>query len=797
MAGMKDELKRIAGEVGVPIGPDRRSLWTRGAVGAAATVLLVGVVYWFAPNVIPPSGEQGPAPDGGGVVGVAEVIPAADVRRLAGAFDRACAGVRESGRDVQVIHAGMVNDQSLWDWFFRPISLTDVESGLQEFRGLCDETDRLVEMDDFVAEVQSELDRMEQRLAAVRPECSPPVSMNWIAEVQNVERELQALVRAMDRMNADDGAEVERLQNEVRVRIGVMRTSVAYYEQFADDICAAHDRMKPDIEAEERRGRLLADVPVELFRNGWEGLSQSLLNQAVRSFRSASLVFPGCRDCEALFESRRFADFQRGWRIFRNWPTQRGLAAILIPPRLAGQTQLAPAGFGGDVEVVKHYLTVEDGQVVVGSVGPSNDRRLMFFHRRSQNEGQAVLRQESTGLRVGGNEVFIRHGWGPTAEMRGSDRPLVDYLERIQPYVQTGVNRECHNDFLREDGHVTLRTRFGAGLARLEPSLSRSEREALFSIFEEAMRELESATGVIDQICSANSPTLGADYLRVLFEEAQNKWLAGARADSDGSVALDDPTALGRPTVTLASGAAPSYLAEFDRAFWVGERLMQALQIDQILQLVNVNGDAVEGLRRVVDASDGVRFESEHLESSLRVMELVDAGPVGRARERYEKEYRETLAARQAVADKAAFLLIENKHDMAELLEQNRSALEQKREDTRKAIAVAKVEAEATIEKARIEAEAKIREAQLRQAEKPGFFGSLLSTVGGLVGTAVGGPIVGAVSSKLTSLIAPAPAPRVTATETRTEESKEGDTTVKTVTETVTAPPAPPGGAGR
>ena len=810
MADMKEEVERIASEVGVEPRPVLDPVWMRRVFGAVAAVLLAGI-YWLFSAAIPTAGPQdaapspanaaGPAREGGvGTANVAGVIPAAEARRLANAMDRACAAVREADSDPAVIRAGMTGAQSLRDRLFNPISLADVESGLAELRQLCDDTDRLLEIDSFIADVQRDLVYLRERIDRVRPECGPPVRMNWQAEVRKVGYLLEELTDATGRM-AGGADEVERLRDEVLVRIEAMSTSVDYYEQFAEDICAAHDLVKPDLEAEDRHRRLLADAAAGLFRNGWDGFDDKRLTTAVDNFHVASSQFyPGTYESRGsnykykefwsakglrdTFATHRLGD---GFVDFLRWSNQQthALAAILIPAGTA-TSGLDPVGYGGGENVVRRYLTIKEGRVVVGQVG----RAIDYDAKVSKwTEFQTV--EEFAGVHVNGNKIFIRHGWGPKAAKRGSHRPLVDYLKRITPFVQKAVDEECVDDFLNAERRVTLETRFGASLRRLDPSLSQDDREMLFSVFREAMKTLQGAAGIIDRVCSAESATVGVEHMARLLEDAHGKVLSSSAGESEQ----------GRGRITLVTDPSARHLQRFDRAWYVGRALMEELQIDKILSTVNVNGEMVEVfIAAVAKMLEEVQLEpvdGADLESVLELFRDYDKGPIGVAREKYQAEYEDKLAELQVQEGQLRLLEINNKHDMAMLLEENRGKLETAQLETRATIVQARENARATVDAARIDAQARVAAARAAQQRKPGFFDSLLSTVGGLVGTAVGGPLVGVVSGKLTSLIAPAPEPQVTTTARTTTVNTDGKETITTVNETVTAPPAPPGGAGR
>ena len=825
MADMKEEVERIASEVGVEPRPVLDPVWMRSVFGAVAAVLLAGV-YSFSSAGIPTASQQDAAPSpsnaageilgGDGTASVAEVIPAAEARRLANAMDRGCAAVRDADSDPAVIHAGMTSAQSLRDGSSSPISLADVESGLAELRQLCDDTDRLLEIDSFIAEVQRDLGYLEERIDRVRPECGPPVRMNWQAEVRKVGYLLEELTDATGRM-AGGADEVERLRDEVLVRIRAMSTSVDYYEQFAEDICAAHDLVKRDLEAEDRHRRLLADAAAGLFRNGWEGFDDKRLTAAVDRFHLAfSQFYPSNHKCcgydspsnhkccgydsaahwKDIFATRRMIGdgdppprrSQRRFHFvnFRWWDDRTyALAAILVPPAKDRAYRPDAVGYGGDKKVVKHYLTIEKARVVVGQV----EKPIEHTDMVSRYTGFRAV-EEFAGVRVNGNDVFIRHAWGPRAAKRGSHRPLVDYLERIRPFVQKAVDEECVDDFLNAERRLTLEARFGASLRRLDPSLSQDDREMLFSVFREAMKTLQGAAGIIARVCSAESATVGVEHMAQLLENAHGKVLSSSAGESEQ----------GGGRITLVTDPSARHLQRFDRAWYVGRALMEEIQIDKILSTVNVNGEMVEVFTAAVAKMlEGAQLELDgaDLETVLELFRDYDKGPIGVAREKYQSEYEDKLAELQVQEGELRLLEINNKHDMAMLLEENRGKLETAQLETRATIVQARENARATVAAARIDAQARVAAARAAQQRKPGFFDLLLSTVGGLVGTAVGGPLVGVVSGKLTSLIAPAPEPQVTTTARTTTVNTDGKETITTVNETVTAPPAPPGGAGR
>ena len=463
-------------EAGVLTGPARRSRWTRWAVGAVAVVLLGGVAYWFVPASIPPEGRAGVAEPGEEEpVSVANRIPAAEARRLLAAFDRGCAVARDGNRDPVAIRADMTSAQSLWDRFFNPISLADVEWGLSALAQLCDDTDRLLEIDSFVADVQRDLALLKERLDSIRPECGLP-TVNWSGQGRRVGDLLEALTAAMDRMQSDGADEVAQLQADVLGGLGAMSTSLNYYELLVGDICDAYDLMRLDLEAERR---LLAD--------------------------GASL----------------------------------------------------------------------------------------------------------------------------------------------SPAVETGQG----------GGRITLVTDRSAG-----------------------------------------------------------------------------------------------YLQRFDRAFYVGSAVMRELQIMAIVRSAPESEAVMARTAELLDEIDSGRIEIGDLERARAVAEEIDSGPVGRAVRRSEAEYESRLAQLMVAEREVRLLQIRSKYDMQSLLDQNRGNLELRLASAKAGIGRARLNARATVEVVRVDAGARVTAARAAQEAKPGFFDSLLGTVGGLVGSPVEGALVGAVSSRLTSL---------------------------------------------
>lgn len=108
--------------------------------------------------------------------------------------------------------------------------------------------------------------------------------MNWTSEARNVKELLHKLAE-LTKPGQGRRNEVERTQDEVRIRLGMMNTSVDYYSQFADDICRAYDRMKADVDAEEsmqaRHRQFLRIAASQLFLNNLKDISDEIMTDAV------------------------------------------------------------------------------------------------------------------------------------------------------------------------------------------------------------------------------------------------------------------------------------------------------------------------------------------------------------------------------------------------------------------------------------------------------------------------------------------------------------------------------------
>lgn len=281
-----------------------------------------------------------------------------------------------------------------------------------------------------------------------------------------------------------------------------------------------------------------------------------------------------------------------------------------------------------------------------------------------------------------------------------------------------------------------LTVRFSEALERVDPPFGPDERRRLSSTLSRAVGSL--STEDARDLCASSDRV---DQLSQLLLRAYD-------------VPPNDPVDQATTPVTVTVTDSPRYLWDFDKAFYVGRALMRAIQIDRTLAPVNENGKMVAVFEGSLQENP-ISIVPSDVGSTLEGFDLIDRGPIGRARVKYEEEYEKQLERLRANEHEVRLLVIENRHAMAMTLENNRSSLMEVQEQTRGEIEVAQEGARATIEAARLNAEARMYEARLRQQSKPGFFGSLLSTVGGLVGTAVGGPVLGAVGSKLSSVISP------------------------------------------
>lgn len=745
--GAVESARRGSEDQRASLGPLARDVaWVRMATGYLAAPLTAALLMaasthgWATPQVTSPTEQPaaGQAVGGGGAV----VSPMDDASRraLARAWDRVCARSREA--EPSEVQASLAGGGSAF-------SRQDVEQGLADVRELCEQAALVVEVREFVDDVLRDLSYIEESIDGVRPECGPPVRMNWDAETRRMVDLLAQMVQEVETTTVGLPDEVEELQAEIRVRLAAMFNSVEYYQQFARDICESYDLMRRDLEVEERHVRILAESAGAVFRDGIEGLSDEELTGAIDAYRADTSRFT-----DAFYRWTTDRMYRSGW--FRGSGTvarYSHIAPILVDPQVGYNTNSRYRGRGGAVEVLKHHMTVERGRVVVWNSEPVEE----VFNDRRYPAGAGFL-EESTGVTVAGLDVYIRQAWGPLANIKGSGRPLVDYLEGIRPYVQDVVNRECVEDFAIDRGNLTLRARFGTALERVSPPLSGTEKSSLFAAFSTGMkrfRDTNSLTGVIDDICSEDSSTLGAQLVAQVLQDAYNGAASGSNEGE--SVAR-----------VLATDSSAGYLQRFDKAFYVGGELMRGLQIDAILGMENPNQNAMRALERLVSNLDpmDVQLSVGDLPTVRDVAEAIDLGRIGRERRRHEEEYDAQLERLQVAENEVRLLRIKNKHEMDVVLENNRTVLDQASMGAKARVSEARLAAEATIESAGLNANATIETARIKQAQsRPNFLSSLMATLGGVVGTSFGGPIVGALGAKLGGMIA-SPEPSTTTTAT-------------------------------
>ena len=714
--------------------------------------------------------------------------------------------------------------------------------------------DRIVMIEAFANDAVQNIDHLVARINSTREECLPPFQLNWPNEVRTVEGSLQDLLRrargVMGVAPTDDvEQEYKRLQetiDEITQRIGSLATSVSYYEQFAGEICRAHDSAKAaEARAETRRTAIQASA-AGLLRQGLAGLERESVTGFNRNMMDLFAQLDESSEEHAVQVRRQppsiwrqYFHFRLGG-IFGGWALNEAATTTTVTryetfarcmsfvhrddvascldrtlelpgedrDYVAGTFDFVSAmlvGRGADrvisygdpdvvMAVVDRYLTVDRGEV---DERPAARRNASLRPRRNEVPSRFTVEDQWAGLEHNGGRVVIRRVRPGQRFAAGNLRPLDRYLAGVREYLQAAVSEECVVDFRgraagaepenarpgrsaesQEDWagsgappevdlpddllqpwqrrefrpSIVLSARFAGTLDRLDPPLSRDERGLADNVFHRVAEAMsEASLGEIRRVCSEDAPTRGDEYLTGLF---------GQEFDSAAAV------------------AAEADLRRFDRAYFVGDRVMQDIQANGIMAPENVNGPYLQEFGRVFEAlaESATTFGAGDIKVVSEMAERFDLGPIGRSMQRYQAQYDAEVQRLRGIEAEIALIEIKNAQEMDLKLLEHATTLQSEREQTIRALGQGRLTAWHTVRGARIRADADVRmeeiravsaitqeeiraESAIRQAEiktgkSRGDFVSLLfgDMASGFIRT-VGGPVGTSLGSELTSAL--------------------------------------------